>query len=116
MDKTAELKNRTKRFAVEVIVFASSLPETRKFNNVANQVIRSASSVAANYRAACRGRSKAEFLAKLGIVEEEADETLFWLELIEELQGVTSVTTAMKKESNEILSIMVASIRTARKP
>jgi four helix bundle protein len=115
VDKTTELKNRTKRFAVEVILFASALPESKKFNNISNQLIRSASSVAANYRAACRGRSKAEFLAKLGIVEEEADETLFWLELLEELQGVTPNTTKMKKEADEILSIMVASIRTARK-
>jgi four helix bundle protein len=77
---------------------------------------RSGTSVASNYRAACRGRSKAEFIAKMGIVEEEADETLFWLEVIEEVEifKKDSILSLMQ-ECNEILSIVVSSINTARK-
>ncbi len=82
---------------------------------MANQVARSGTSVGANYRAACRARSKAEFIAKLGIVEEEADETLFWLELIEDSGLLPPAKLAdLKTEANELVAITVASIRTAR--
>ena len=74
-----ELKNRTKKFALDVIGLCAGLPCTPETRHAIGQVIRSSSSVAANYRSACRGKSKADFIAKLGIVEEEADESGFWL-------------------------------------
>jgi len=79
--RTADLKARTKQFALRVMKLIDALPRTIQGRAIANQIIRSATSVAANYRAACRARSRAEFAAKIGIVEEEADETAFWLEL-----------------------------------
>ena len=83
---------------------------------LASQVVRSGTSVAANYRAACRAKSTADFIAKMGIVEEEADETLFWLELLEESELVrTAKLTAIKQEANELIAITVASIKTARR-
>jgi len=80
-----DLKDRTKRFAVEVIRFCSTLPEKREYRNIQSQLTRCGSSVGANYRAACRARSKADFISKLSIVEEEADESIYWLELLEEI-------------------------------
>ncbi len=79
---TGELKARTKEFALRVIHLVGALPNSLKGRAIANQIMRSATSVAANYRAACRARSRAEFIAKIGVVEEEADETAFWRELI----------------------------------
>jgi four helix bundle protein len=79
---TADLKARAKQFALRVMKLVDALPRTIQGRVIANQIVRSATSVAANYRAACRARSRAEFIAKLGVVEEEADETCFWLELI----------------------------------
>ena len=87
---SAELKNRTKTFALNIMALCGALPATTSTKHAVSQVIRSASSVAANYRAACRGRSKAEFIAKLGIAEEEADETCFWLELLIEARKPTA--------------------------
>ena len=81
----AVMKKRTKEFAKRIIELCRELPSNREGRLIGNQLFKSGTSVAANYRAACRGRSKAEFIAKLGIVEEEADETLFWLEVIEEM-------------------------------
>src|SRR6266571_6754173 len=80
--RSADLKARTKQFALRVIKLVDALPRTIQGRAVANQIIRSATSVAANYRAACRARSRAEFIAKIGVVEEEADESAFWMELI----------------------------------
>ena len=77
-----DLKERTKQFALRVMRLVDALPNTPKGRAIASQLVRSGTSVAANYRAACRGRSKAEFIAKVGIAEEEADETALWLELI----------------------------------
>src|SRR6187399_5869 len=77
-----DLKVRTKAFAQRIFKLVDALPQTLQGRTVANQIIRSGTSVAANYRSACRARSRAEFIAKIGVVEEEADETLFWLELI----------------------------------
>jgi len=77
-----ELKRRTKRFALQVMVLVDSLPNTQVGRAIGAQLVRSGTSVGANYRAACRGRSKAEFAAKLGTVEEEADESGYWMELI----------------------------------
>jgi four helix bundle protein len=83
---------------------------------ISNQIIRSATSVASNYRAACRAKSPKDFISKMGIVEEECDETIFWMEIIEELQMLTEIEEllSIKKEANEILSITVASIKTVR--
>ena len=93
-----------------------ALPSGLSADVIAKQVVRCATSVAANYRAACRAHSKAEFIAKLGIVEEEADETLFWLEMIEEAELLpTSRLEALKTEANEIVAITVTSIKTAKK-
>lgn len=77
-----ELMRRTKEFAIRIVKLVNALPETTAGRAIGSQLIRSGTSVAANYRAACRGRSKAEFIAKLGTVEEEADESAFWLEMI----------------------------------
>ena len=110
------MKDRTKKFAKRIILLCRKLPKNREGNLIGNQIFRSGTSVASNYRAACRARSKAEFIAKMGIVEEEADETLFWLEVIEEVEifNRDSISSLMQ-ECNEILSIVVTSINTARK-
>jgi four helix bundle protein len=79
-----ELKRRTRQFSLEVIELVESLPQTRTSNVIANQLLRSATSVGANYRAACRARSKADFASKIGVTIEEADESLYWLEILAE--------------------------------
>lgn len=83
-----QLRNRTKRVSPEVFRLAAALPHGRESDVLVRQIIRSSSSVAANYRAACKARSKADFVNKIGIVEEEADETLFWLEFLIDLEFV----------------------------
>jgi four helix bundle protein len=110
-----QLKNRTKEYAKNIIRLCRELPNNREGRLIGNQMFRSGTSVAANYRAACRGRSKAEFVSKLAIVEEEADETLFWLELIKEMDiSNNSDLAALMKESNEIIAIIVSSIKTVK--
>ena len=110
------MKNRTKDFAKKIIKLCRELPTNREGRLIGDQIFRSATSVAANYRAACRGRSKAEFISKLAIVEEEADETLFWLELLKELKIYENpAIDSLMNENNEIIAIIVSSIRTARK-
>ncbi len=110
------MKDRTKKFAKQIILLCRKLPKNREGNLIGNQIFRSSTSVASNYRAACRARSKAEFIAKMGIVEEEADETLFWLEIIEEVEIFNrDSSSSLMQECNEILSIVVSSINTARK-
>lgn len=105
-----ELKDRTKLFAVRVMHLVDALPETPKGRAVASQLVRSGMSVAANYRAACRGRSHAEFISKIGVVEEEADETILWLELIAEDKLLPKKKIApLLKEANELTAIMAAS-------
>lgn len=114
-EKTLEMIDRTKRFALRVVRLVDQLPKTRSADVLGRQVLRSATSVGANYRAAQRGRSKAEFIAKLGIVEEEADETCYWLELITDLKLVKPERLSdLLQESQEILAIIVSSIRSAR--
>jgi four helix bundle protein len=109
------LKRRTKEFAKKIIGLCRELPNNREGRLIGNQLFNSGTSVAANYRAACRGRSRAEFIAKLGIVEEEADETLFWLEIIDEMHiGDVNVVQLLIDECDEIIAIMVSSIKTAR--
>jgi len=110
------LKKRTKQFAIRIVRLFKSLPKTEEAKILGRQLLRSGTSVAANYRAVCRARSKAEFIAKVGTVVEEADETVFWLELLIET-GVVSESrmNELLKEANELLAIFAASQRTARK-
>ena len=111
-----ELKDRTKRFAVDVIQLCRELPVTLDGRTVGQQLIRCGTSVAANYRASCRARSRAEFIAKLGTVEEEADESLFWLELAVDSKLVTAQRAqALLKEAEELTAIFVSSIKTAKR-
>jgi four helix bundle protein len=110
-----ELKDRTKKFAVDVIRLCRNLPTTLDARTVGGQLLRSATSVAANYRAACRGRSRAEFIAKLCIVLEEADESLFWLELMVESDLVVRARVdKLLKEADELTAIFTTSLKTAR--
>jgi four helix bundle protein len=112
--RTADLRARTKQFALRVMKLVDSLPRTIHGRAVANQIIRSATSVAANYRTACRARSRAEFIAKIGVVEEEADETAFWLELIIESALLTETRTRpLVSEAGELVAIMAASRKLA---
>ena len=109
------LVTRTKSFAVRVIRLVDALPRGRAANVIGQQLLRAATSVGANYRAARRGRSTAEFCAKLGIVEEEADECIYWLELLIEADLVKRHRLQpLLEEVNEILAMTVSSIRTAR--
>lgn len=104
-----DLKKRTKDYALRIIKLVGSLPKTQVGRIIGNQLLRSGTSTAANYRAACRSRSKAEFIAKLGTVIEESDESLFWLEIIIE-SGIMEkkLVESLLKETDEIISIMVS--------
>jgi len=111
-----DLKKRTKAFALRILKLVDALPKTTAGRALASQIVRSGTSIAANYRAACRAKSTADFIAKMGIVEGEADETLFWLELLEESDLVLAAKlTAIKQEADELIAITVASIKTARR-
>lgn len=110
-----EMKARTRAFALRVIRLAESLPKTPTGNAIRNQMLRCGPSVGANYRAACRAKSKPDFVSKMGIVEEEADETMFWIELLIDAGIVKrGRVAALLAEADEILSITVSSIKTAR--
>jgi four helix bundle protein len=110
------LKDRTKHLAINVARFCEVLPSQPFYKLYANQLIRCSSSVGANYRAACRAKSTADFINKLKIVEEECDETMFFLELICELDNtMKQVSKPIYLEANEILSMIVSSINTARR-
>lgn len=110
-----ELKNRTKAFALRIMRLCRALPKTDEGRVIGRQLLRSGTSVGANYRAACRARSKPDFVSKLGIVLEEADETVYWLELIGEGHLLPeSSLHSIHKEAIEIVAIMVTSLRTAR--
>lgn len=130
---STELQHRTKKLALEIIKLAKQLPNNRVGWTFSDQIIRSATSVAANYRAVCRARSDKEFIAKMGIVIEEADETLFWLEMIDEsgimiddlknddlrfrnekVQNPKSKINNLKDEANQLVSIFVASAKTVK--
>jgi four helix bundle protein len=110
-----EFKDRTKKLALRVIRLAEALPKEQAAQIIGKQLLRSAMSVGANYRAACRGKSPADVLNKLAIVEEEADESLYWMELLIE-SGVIPETklTSLMSETNEIISMIVTSIKTLR--
>lgn len=111
-----ELKKRTKLFAIRVFKFIDGLPKAKSSDVITYQVLKSSSSVAANYRAVCRGKSEGDFLNKLKIVDEEADETLFWLEFINELEIKCDKKElhSLMKEADELVSIFSASIRTIK--
>jgi four helix bundle protein len=114
--KSAELQQRTKGFALRVLKLIEQLPNTIGGRVLANQVARSATSVGANYRAACRARSRAEFASKLGTVAEEADESLYWLELIRDGNFVPEKKLAsLVSEADELTAIFTAGRRTSSK-
>ncbi len=110
-----DLRDRTKKFAVRIVHLYRALPKTTEAQVLGKQVLRSGTSVAANYRAACRGRSRAEFISKLGVVAEEADETVFGLEMLVDCGIVGSAKLdPILRESKELAAIMSSSQRTAR--
>jgi len=112
---TNDLKARTKQFALSAIRLCSHLPAKLELQVISRQLIRAATSVAANYRAVCRARSKADFVNKLSIVEEEADESAFWLEMLLELQpGEKAALLKLNNEASQLTAIMVSSRKTAR--
>ena len=114
--KGDNLKQRTRTFALRVIRLCESLPKDRTADVIAKQLLRSGTSVGANYRSACRAKSNKDFIAKMGIVEEECDECLYWMDLLIEAGLVEERLLAnLKKEADELLSIVIASIKTARK-
>lgn len=110
-----EFRNRTFQFGIRSIHLAESLPNKTVAQIVARQLIRAATSVGANYRAAIRSRSRADFVSRMGIVEEECDEAAYWIEVLLEL-GLTTEqrTKELQREANEILAVTVSSIKTAR--
>ena len=110
-----ELKIRTRKFAVDILNFVDQLPNRRSAHIIANQLGRSASSVAANYRAACRARSHAEFISRIGIVEEESDETSFWLDIIPETKNAQSENVSpLLNEARELTAIFTTAHKTAK--
>jgi four helix bundle protein len=114
MDKEV-MKKRTKQFALRVIQCTETLPKTQTANVIGRQLLRSGTSVGANYRAACRAKSSADFIAKMGIVEEETDESAYWMELLIETNLVEASHLAdLLNEANQLTAITVASIKTAR--
>jgi four helix bundle protein len=109
------LKQRTKNFALLLIRLCRTIPSSQEGRIIIRQLLRSATSVAANYRAVCRARSRADFVSKLGIVLEEADESLFWLELLVDAGLIPSEKAKMPLcEANELVAIFVTSLRTAK--
>ena len=110
-----EFKDRTKQIALRVMRLVETLPNTNTAQIIGKQLLRSATSVGANYRAACRGKSTADILHKLAIVEEEADESLYWLELLVESNTISeNKLSALMSDINEIVAMIVASIKTLR--
>jgi len=110
-----QLKDRTKQFALRVIKLSSSLPRSREGEVLGRQILRSGTSVGANYRSACRARSTPDFISKLGIVLEEADETLYWLEIITESNLVPAKRlSSLMREADELVAIFVASVVTSK--
>ena len=117
MKKSAELQSRTKRFALRILVLIDRLPNTIGGRVLANQLARSATSVGANYRATCRARSRGELASKLGIVAEEADESLYWLELIRDGNFMAEKNVgSLLAEADELTAIFTAGRRSASRP
>ena len=110
-----ELNARTKKFALDIIKLVDELPNTKAGHTVGNQIVRSSTSVAANYRASCKAKSAADFVYKMSIVEEEADESLFWLEVIDESKMLPRERVeSLLLEANELTAIFTASGKTAK--
>lgn len=109
------MKERTKEFAKRIIHLCRKLPPTEEARLIRNQLFRAGTAVGANYRAACRGRSKADFIAKLGIVLEEADESLYWLEILAETDIMKAESLGpLMEEANQLVAIFVSSLNTAK--
>lgn len=109
------MKERTKRFGLAMIELAEGLPRNRTCEVIGRQLIKCGMSVGANYRSACRARSTPDFISKMGIVEEEADESAYWLEMLADAGYLTqSAAAPHRQEASEIVAICVTSIRTAR--
>ena len=114
--KHENLKDRTKNFALRIIRMVEALPKSKTADVIGRQLLRSGTSVGANYRSACRAKSSADFIHKMSIVEEEADESLFWMELL--IEGKLMHEQQIKElsaEAKELLAITIASIRTVKK-
>lgn len=115
LERAKELQDRTKKFALRIIRAFSRLPKSEQARVLGRQFLRSGTSVAANYRAACRSRSRAEFISKVSIVVEETDETLFWLELVVEAGlAPAHLVKSLITECEELLRIFSASLATAK--
>lgn len=111
-----KLKKRTKQFGLRIIRLVEALPKTQTASVIGKQLLRCATSVGANYRAACKGKSKADFIAKLGIVEEEADESIYWLEMLIEARIIKADLVAeLLAEAHELTAIITASRKTAKR-
>jgi four helix bundle protein len=115
VDSPEQLRDRTKAFAIRIVRLFRALPSRRDAQVIGTQLLRSGTSVAANYRAACRSRSRAEFISRLGVVVEEADESLFWLELLGETGIIAQGRLReLLKEANELTAIFTATRQTSR--
>lgn len=115
MIQSDQLKNRTKQFALQIVKIFRSLPKTTEAQIIGKQLLRSGTSVAANYRATCRARSRAEFISKIGVVVEEADETVFWIELLVESGVIEKISlNELLSEANQLLAIFASSQITAK--
>jgi four helix bundle protein len=113
--RNEELSDRTKRFALRIIRLFVALPKTDLARVLGKQLLRSGTSTGANYREACRARSDAELVAKLGIVEQELDETMYWLDLLAEAEIVSAARLVeIKQEAEELMKIVVTSIKTIK--
>jgi four helix bundle protein len=113
---SAKMQTRTKAFAVQIVKFYKTLPKTDEARVLGRQVLRSGTSVAANYRAVCRAKSQADFISKMGTVIEEADETLLWFELFAEAEVCAAEKVrALKSEADELLRIFSSSLATAKR-
>ena len=111
-----QLKPRTKQFAIRTIRLVEALPATRTADVIGRQLLRSALSAGSNYRSACRARSRADFVSKMGIVEEEIDECLYWMEMLIESSAMKQERLEpLMSEAGEIAAMVVASIKTARR-
>ena len=110
-----DLRRRTKEFAVKIIQTVASLPKNKITDVLGYQLLKSGTSIGANYREACRARSRADFVSKIGIVEQEADETMYWLELLEEMNLIDpQQSSPLRKECDELLAIFVATGKTTK--
>jgi len=110
------LKNRTKTFAIEIVKLVDQLPQNTASQILGKQLLRCGTSVGANYRAVCRAKSRADFISKMMIVEEEADETIYWMELLSEVDLIPRKRViSLIEEANQLVAITVSSINTARK-